>query len=167
MSSSKPSFFASFVSWFDNTATQPDTSSHHIDWWRVIPFVLMHLACFALIWVGFSTFALLFAIALYALRMFAITGFYHRYFAHKAFQTSRFGQFMFAILGATAVQRGPLWWAAHHRNHHAHSDQAIDAHSPVQHGFLWSHIGWFLSRANFSTQIDRVKNLLNFLNYAF
>ena len=102
MSPSKPSFFASFVSWFDNTATQPDTSSHHIDWWRVIPFVLMHLACFALIWVGFSTFALLFAIALYALRMFAITGFYHRYFAHKAFQTSRFGQFMFAILGATA-----------------------------------------------------------------
>ena len=167
MSPSKPSFFASFVSWFDNTATQSDTSSHHIDWWRVIPFVLMHLACFALIWVGFSTFALLFAIALYALRMFAITGFYHRYFAHKAFQTSRFGQFMFAILGATAVQRGPLWWAAHHRNHHAHSDQAIDAHSPVQHGFLWSHIGWFLSTANFSTHLERVKELAKFPELRF
>ena len=48
--------------------------------------------------------------------MFAITGFYHRYFSHKAFQTSRIGQFVFAVLGATAVQRGPLWWAAHHRN---------------------------------------------------
>ena len=167
MSPSKPSFFASFIGWFDNAATQPDTSSHHIDWWRVIPFVLMHLACFTLIWVGFSTFALVFAIALYALRMFAITGFYHRYFAHKAFQTSRFGQFMFAILGATAVQRGPLWWAAHHRNHHAHSDQAIDAHSPVQHGFLWSHIGWFLSTANFATHLERVKELAKFPELRF
>jgi stearoyl-CoA desaturase (Delta-9 desaturase) len=41
--------------------------------------------------------------------MFAITGFYHRYFAHKTFQTSRVGQFLFALIGATAVQRGPLW----------------------------------------------------------
>ena len=167
MSQPKPSRFASFISWFDNEATSSDASNHQIDWWRVIPFVLMHLACFALIWVGFSTFALIFAIALYAVRMFAITGFYHRYFAHKAFQTSRFGQFIFAILGATAVQRGPLWWAAHHRNHHAHSDQETDAHSPVQHGFLWSHIGWFLSTVNFATHLDRVKELAKFPELRF
>ena len=163
----KQSLFASFISWFDNEATSATVSNHHIDWWRVIPFVLMHLACFALIWVGFSAFALIFAIALYAVRMFAITGFYHRYFAHKAFQTSRLGQFIFAILGATAVQRGPLWWAAHHRNHHAHSDQETDAHSPVQHGFLWSHIGWFLSTVNFATHLDRVKELAKFPELRF
>ncbi|MBC7756573.1 MAG: acyl-CoA desaturase [Bdellovibrio sp.] len=163
----KKSRFASFISWFDNEATSTTASNHHIDWWRVIPFVLMHLACFALIWVGFSTFALIFALALYAIRMFAITGFYHRYFAHKAFQTSRFGQLIFAILGATAVQRGPLWWAAHHRNHHAHSDQETDAHSPVQHGFLWSHIGWFLSTVNFATHLDRVKELAKFPELRF
>ena len=163
----KQSLFASFISWFDNEATSATASNHHIDWWRVIPFVLMHLACLALIWVGFSTFALIFATALYAVRMFAITGFYHRYFAHKAFQTSRLGQFIFAILGATAVQRGPLWWAAHHRNHHAHSDQETDAHSPVQHGFLWSHIGWFLSTVNFATHLDRVKELAKFPELRF
>ena len=163
----KQSLFASFISWFDNAVASTDTENHHIDWWRVIPFVLMHLACFALVWVGFSVFALIFAIALYAIRMFAITGFYHRYFAHKAFQTSRFGQFLFAILGATAVQRGPLWWAAHHRNHHAHSDLETDAHSPVQHGFLWSHIGWFLSTANFATHLDRVKELAKFPELRF
>ena len=167
MSPNKPSFFASFISWFDNTATTTDTADHHIDWWRVIPFVLMHVACFAIVWVQWSWFAVVFAITLYALRMFAITGFYHRYFAHKAFQTSRFGQFIFAILGATAVQRGPLWWAAHHRNHHAHSDQETDAHSPVQHGFLWSHIGWFLSTANFGTHLDRVKELAKFPELRF
>ena len=138
-----------------------------IDFYRVIPFVLIHLACFALIWVGYSWFAVIFAIMLYVVRMFAITGFYHRYFAHKAFQTSRAGQFIFAVLGATAVQRGPLWWAGHHRHHHAHSDEQDDAHSPVQHGFLWSHIGWFLSRANFSTQFDRVKELAKFPELRF
>jgi len=164
--------FIRLVAWFDNEKVQAtladnQVAEHSIDWVRVVPFVLMHFACFALFWVGYSHFALAFAIALYAIRMFAITGFYHRYFAHKAFQTSRVGQFIFAVLGATAVQRGPLWWASHHRNHHAHSDESADAHSPVQHGFLWSHIGWFLSRANFSTQLDRVKELAQFPELRF
>jgi stearoyl-CoA desaturase (Delta-9 desaturase) len=104
---------------------------------------------------------------LYAVRMFAITAFYHRYFAHKSYQTSRAVQFVFALIGATAVQRGPLWWAAHHREHHIHSDQVPDAHSPVQHGFLWSHIGWFLSRSNFATKFDRVKELAKFPELRF
>ncbi len=157
------------TSWLDNNALSEDVRDEQqgIDYWRVIPFVAIHLACFSLFWVGYSAFAIIFAIVLYALRMFAITGFYHRYFSHKAFQTSRAGQFVFAVLGATAVQRGPLWWAAHHRNHHSHSDEEIDAHSPVQHGFLWSHIGWFLSRNNFHTQFDRVKELAKFPELRF
>ena len=165
----KSNFLSKISTWFDNNALQANkyVLDGSIDYWRVVPFVLMHIACFALLWVGYSTFSVLFAVALYALRMFAITGFYHRYFAHKAFQTSRTGQFIFALLGATAVQRGPLWWAAHHRNHHAHSDQETDAHSPVQHGFLWSHIGWFLSSANFHTQFERVKELAKFPELRF
>ena len=155
--------------WLDNSHYDMNTNvaENQIDWPRVIPFVSLHLACFGIIYVGFSWFALMFAIALYVIRMFAITAFYHRYFAHKAFKTSRIGQFIFAILGATAVQRGPLWWASHHRNHHAHSDEQTDAHSPFQHGFLWSHIGWFLSRANFSTKLDRVKELAHFPELRF
>ena len=169
MASKRP-FFTTLSSWLDNDALSENANleaEHRIDYWRVIPFVAMHLACFALFWVGYSVFAIIFAVALYAIRMFAITGFYHRYFSHKAFQTSRFGQFIFAVLGATAVQRGPLWWAAHHRNHHSHSDEENDAHSPVQHGFLWSHIGWFLSRSNFHTQFDRVKELAKFPELRF
>lgn len=155
--------------WLDNSHYDMNTNvaENQIDWPRVIPFVALHLACFGIIYVGFSWFALMFAVALYVIRMFAITAFYHRYFAHKAFKTSRIGQFIFAILGATAVQRGPLWWASHHRNHHAHSDELVDAHSPYQHGFLWSHIGWFLSRANFSTKLDRVKELAHFPELRF
>ena len=163
------SFFKTIINWLDNTTIDAslDAHDHHIDWLRVIPFVLLHLACFAVIWVEWSWFAVLFAVALYAIRMFAITGFYHRYFSHKAFQTSRTGQFLFAVLGSTAVQRGPLWWAAHHRNHHVHSDDLSDSHSPVQHGFLWSHIGWFLATANFSTKLDRVKELAKFPELRF
>lgn len=163
------SLFISLAGWLDNShyANNANVAENQIDWPRVIPFVCLHLACFGIIYVGFSWFACLFALALYILRMFAITAFYHRYFAHKAFKTSRIGQFIFAILGASAVQRGPLWWASHHRNHHAHSDEIVDAHSPHQHGFLWSHIGWFLSRANFSTQLERVKELAKFPELRF
>lgn len=162
--------FNKLIKWFDNNAVKIEggveieyANWQQIDWPRVIPFVLIHLACFAVFWVGFSWFALCFAIALYALRMFAVTGFYHRYFSHKAFHTSRFFQFILAVFGASAVQRGPLWWASHHRHHHVSSDEIDDAHSPVQHGFLWSHLGWFLSNKNFATQTERVKELAKFV----
>jgi stearoyl-CoA desaturase (delta-9 desaturase) len=91
--------------------------------------------------------------------MFAITAFYHRYFSHRAFRTTRVFQFILALIGATAVQRGPIWWASHHRHHHLYSDETEDAHSPVQHGFLWSHIGWFLSSKHFTAQTENVKEL--------
>lgn len=161
--------FHKIVSWFDNAEVEfaENATENSIDWLRVIPFVLLHLACLGVIWIETSWFSVIFAIALYALRMFAITGFYHRYFAHKTFQTSRVGQFVFALLGNTAVQRGPLWWAAHHRNHHVNADSPTDEHSPVQHGFLWSHMGWFLSRANFATRLDRVKELAKFPELRF
>ena len=155
------------IHWFDNEAVTPETltveSWADVDWLRVIPFIAMHLACFAVFWVGVSWFAVFFAILLYTIRMFAVTGFYHRYFSHKAFRTSRFIQFILAVLGASAVQRGPLWWASHHRHHHVNSDEYEDAHSPVQHGFLWSHLGWFLSNRHFATKTERVKELAKYL----
>ena len=133
-----------------------------VDWFRVLPFLIMHLMCFAVIWVGWSPVAVIVAAALYLLRMLAITGFYHRYFSHKSFKTSRGMQFIFAVLGATAAQRGPLWWASHHRHHHIHSDDEEDAHSPAQHGFLWSHMGWFTSSKNFPPKFKRIPDLVKF-----
>lgn len=161
--------FKKILSWFDNQAvhveeavTAAKNNWSEIDWVRVIPFLLLHVACLSVFWVGVSWFALGFALALYFVRMFAITGFYHRYFSHRAFHTSRPFQFILAVLGATAVQRGPLWWAAHHRHHHIYSDDHEDAHSPVQHGFLWSHFGWFLSSRHFVTHSHRVKEFSKF-----
>jgi stearoyl-CoA desaturase (Delta-9 desaturase) len=150
---------ATVAAWFDSDAATGAAADDGVDWARIVPFVAVHLACLAVLWVGVSTVAWATALALYALRMFAITGFYHRYFSHRAFKTSRVGQFVFALIGASAVQRGPLWWAAHHRHHHAHSDGPDDVHSPRQRGFLWSHVGWFLSRRYFAPDLARVRDL--------
>jgi len=143
--------------------SSPDASdgqgADRIDWLRVVPFIAMHVACVGVLWVGVSSIAVWTATGLYALRMFALTGFYHRYFAHKAFKTSRAVQFGFALLGATCVQRGPLWWAAHHRDHHRHADTEHDIHSPLRHGFLWSHMGWFLTARAFRTRWESIGDL--------
>ena len=150
--------------WFDTAAV--DTSDlqeiDRVDWVRVIPFLGLHLACLGAIWVGFSWFALWTALAMYCVRMFAITAFYHRYFSHKAFKTSRPVQFAFALLGAASVQRGPLWWAAHHRNHHRHSDTEHDLHSPVTRSLFWSHMGWFMSPRGFLTEHSSIPDLMKY-----
>ena len=157
------------LQWFDSWAEGPatDASETAIDWPRVIPFAAMHVACFAVIWVGWSPFAVAVAAALYVLRMFAITAFYHRYFSHRSFQTSRLTQFVFAFLGATSVQRGPLWWASHHRHHHRNSDQPSDVHSPIERGFFWSHVVWFLTRRNFSPRLELVRDFAKYPELRF
>jgi stearoyl-CoA desaturase (delta-9 desaturase) len=150
--------------WFDasaETATGDAADADRVDWLRAIPFIAMHCACLGVFWVGVSPFALAAATALYAIRMFALTGFYHRYFAHKTFRTSRAMQFVFAVIGSASVQRGPLWWAAHHRNHHRHADTERDLHSP-RYGFIWSHMGWFLTRRGFRTDWSVIADLARF-----
>ena len=106
----------------------------------------MHLACLGAFLTGVNTPALLLCGVTYFVRMFGITAGYHRYFAHRAYKTSRVFQFVLAWLGCSAVQKGPLWWAAHHRDHHRYSDTPADPHSPHETSFWWSHVGWILVR---------------------
>lgn len=138
-----------------------------IEFGRCVPFIILHAGCLGVIWVGWSWTAVAVAVALYFVRMFAITGLIHRYFCHRAYKTSRVGQFLFALFSLTAVQRGPLWWASVHRHHHAHSDEEVDAHSPHTKGFLWSHIGWLTCSSNFPTNYDRVRDLAKFPELVF
>jgi stearoyl-CoA desaturase (delta-9 desaturase) len=162
--------WTTLLRWFDawaGTDNANDMQPPRVDWARVVPFIFMHIMCLAVLWVGWSWTALVVAVSLYFIRMFAITAFYHRYFSHRTFKTSRRGQFVFAVLGSTAIQRGPLWWAAHHRHHHRHSDHPSDRHSPKQHGFLWSHMGWFTARANFRTDLQMVRDFAKFPELCF
>jgi stearoyl-CoA desaturase (Delta-9 desaturase) len=133
-----------------------------IEWLRCLPFVAIHAAVLLTIPAGWSGTAIGVAGALYLLRVFAITGFYHRYFSHRTFRTSRVFQFVMGVLGNTAVQRGPIWWAAHHRNHHRFSDRPGDRHSPRLLGFWRSHVGWFMTREGFATQTHYVKDWLQY-----
>ena len=137
----------------DAAATRP-----RVDWFRVTPFLAMHLACLAVLWVGFSWTALSVAVIVYFARVFGLTAFYHRYFSHRSFKTTRWFQFLGAVLASSAGQRGPIWWAAHHRAHHAHSDTEKDVHSPRQHGFWWSHMFWFTTKEAFQTEERLVKD---------
>jgi stearoyl-CoA desaturase (Delta-9 desaturase) len=137
--------------WFvsDASVIAGSGAPHRVDMIRCVPFIALHLSCLAVIWVGVSWFAAAVAVGLYVVRMFAITGFYHRYFSHRTFKTSRAFQFIMACIGASAAQRGPLWWAGHHRHHHNHSDDEHDTHSPRQRGFWMAHMGWFMTPAAF------------------
>lgn len=125
---------------------------------KIVPFIFMHLACFAVIFVGVSLPAVLLCIALYAVRMFGLTAGFHRYLSHRSFKTSRAFQFILALLGTMSVQKGPLWWAAHHRRHHKYTDQEGDIHSPVTDGFWWSHVGWVVSTKYDPTDWNAIKD---------
>src|SRR5262245_5661369 len=105
----------------------------------------MHVACLAVLLTGAHTLDFILCGLLYFIRMFGITAGYHRYFAHRTFKTSRPFQFVLAWLGCMSLQKGPLWWAAHHRDHHRYSDTENDPHSPIARGIWWSHLGWVLS----------------------
>ncbi|NDH24208.1 MAG: hypothetical protein EBY49_09745, partial [Actinobacteria bacterium] len=114
-----------------------------------------------------SAFAVGLMLLTYAIRVLGITVGYHRYFSHRAFRCGRGTQFALALMGASAVQRGPLWWAAHHRHHHKHSDGPEDAHSPVQDSFLWSHMLWFLSTGNYRSRTELISDFAKFPELRF
>jgi stearoyl-CoA desaturase (Delta-9 desaturase) len=129
-------------------------------WIDNIPFWGVHLvALVGACMVGISWAAVAWLAATFFIRMFGITAGYHRYFSHRAYKTSRPFQFLMALLGVTSVQKGPLWWASHHRRHHKYSDEPMDVHSPRQRGFWWSHVGWILVKRHSKTEWDRIKDL--------
>jgi len=125
-------------------------------------FGLLHLAALAVLLVPYRPSLLVLALGLYGLRMFGITAGYHRYFSHRAFRLGRPAQFLLAFLAQSSGQKGVLWWASHHRDHHRYSDQAEDIHSPVTSSFLWSHVGWVLSDRFDHTDFEKVKDLARY-----
>ncbi len=131
-------------------------------------FLVVHVAAVAgIAALGFSWKGVALCVASYYLRMFAITAGFHRYFSHRSYRLARVPQFLLALLGQTAAQKGVLWWASHHRHHHKYSDRPEDIHSPVQNGFWWSHIGWILSGLYDETDFTRIPDLAKFPELRF
>jgi stearoyl-CoA desaturase (delta-9 desaturase) len=128
-----------------------------------IPFWGVHVAAIVGLflvpwnWAGFGL-----CMAMYAVRMFGITGGYHRYFSHRTYKMGRVMQFLMALLGTTAAQKGVLWWASNHRRHHKHSDDPMDMHSVRQDGFFHSHVGWIIARDYEETDFARIKDFAKY-----
>ncbi len=119
---------------------------YHFD--AIIAFGPLHLACLFVLWMPFKWSYLAWLAVTYSIRMFAVTAGYHRYFSHRSYKLDRVTQFLLAFLAQTSAQKGILWWAAHHRLHHRHSDTKDDVHSPLYKGLWWSHIGWLVSNGS-------------------
>jgi stearoyl-CoA desaturase (delta-9 desaturase) len=127
-----------------------------------IPFYLLHVSALAAILTGVDAADLWLCLGLYLLRMFGVTAGYHRYFAHKSFKTSRVFQFILAFIAQTSAQRGILWWASHHRNHHRFSDTAQDVHSPARTSFWYAHFGWVIDPENHETDYDGIADFTKY-----
>ena len=121
----------------------------------VLPFAGLVATIVALWGWGFTWTHLFVMIGLYVATGFGITIGFHRLFTHKSFETNRFCQAVFAIIGSMAVEGPVFTWVATHRRHHQHSDDEQDPHSPHLHGEgykgllkgMWhSHCGWLFDK---------------------
>lgn len=126
-----------------------------------LPFIGVHVACIGVLWYPPTAGLVALAASGYALRMWAVTAGYHRYLAHRAYRTGRALQFVLAVLGASALQRGPLWWASWHRRHHKYSDQPGDPHTP-RRGFWYAHVGWIFDGTHEFGDYSNVRDLARF-----
>lgn len=133
----------------------------------LLAYIFTHFACLGVFYFDTSLRAIKIGVSCFFVRMLGLSVGYHRYFAHRAFKTSRAFQFLLALLGALSMQRGPLWWAQTHRHHHRHADTPEDLHSPHYQGFLYSHSGWFLDRKNRDTVSTKVPDLACFPELVF
>lgn len=127
----------------------------------VVPFALIHGGAIASLGLGVTVEHMVLFLSVFAAQGLGITTGYHRYFAHRSFKTSRVFQFVLAVQGTLAVQKGVLWWTAHHRRHHRCTDTEGDPHSP-RDGLFWSHMGWFLSPAAENTDLAMVRDLARY-----
>jgi stearoyl-CoA desaturase (Delta-9 desaturase) len=141
-------------------------SDERVNWAHSIPFFLVHLLCFAVVFTGITTTALVLFVALFFGRAFFVTAGYHRYFSHKTFKLNRFWQFVFAFMAESTAQKGVLWWAGNHRHHHRYSDTEKDLHSPLK-GFWWSHVGWILADKYKPTPTDSIKDFAKYPELRF
>jgi stearoyl-CoA desaturase (delta-9 desaturase) len=140
-----------------------------VEWIKYVPYFGIQIMVLGVFLVPLTWACVILAVLSYSVRMFAITAFYHRYFSHRTFKASRITQTLGAAVGCSAGQRGPLWWAAHHRIHHRQSDTDEDQHSPQKKGFMWSHMLWFMTVGAKVTPVKEVPDLhklpeLRFLN---
>ncbi|WP_026100590.1 fatty acid desaturase [Synechococcus sp. PCC 7336] len=79
---------------------------------------------------------------------------YHRLLTHRSFQVPKWLEYIIATIGALALQGGPIFWVAGHRQHHAFTEDIDKDPYSAKRGFWWSHMLWMLypHQESFSNQ---------------
>ena len=85
-----------------------------------------------------------------------ITMGYHRLFAHKAYKTTPFVEWVLMIFGSMALENTILKWCSDHRIHHTKAETKEDPYS-ITEGFWHAHIGWIVK--NGSSENNRVRGV--------
>ncbi|HJU22813.1 MAG TPA: fatty acid desaturase [Casimicrobiaceae bacterium] len=137
-------------------------------WFSTLRVLERHVgALFAIAFVPLTGPLLALAAASFAIRMFAIEGINHRYFSHRAYKASRPVQFVLALLASQTGQRGSLWWASKHREHHKHAETQLDPHSPATHSFFESYVAWFRRPHHAATDLDAIADFAKYPELRF
>ncbi len=119
----------------------------------IIPFLGLLVAVGSIPYIGIDPIVIWLSIAMYILTTLGLELGFHRYFSHRAFQTTTPIRAILAIFGSMAGVGHIIHWVSHHRGHHQGSDLPGDPHSPhlnaegqdlqgIQ-GLWHAHIGWF------------------------
>ncbi len=132
-------------------------------WFMVARIVERHVGTIAaLLFFPLSLPLVALCVASYGVRILGADAIYHRYFAHRSYHVGRITQFVLALIGAQSGQRGPLWWAVTHRDHHKYVESERDPHSPVAHPLMYAAFGWFVARENTPTNFDAIPDFAEY-----
>lgn len=69
---------------------------------------------------------------------------YHRLLTHRSLHVPKGLEYEIALIGALALQGGPIFWVAGHRRHHTYTEDIDKDPYSAKRGFWWSHMGWLL-----------------------
>ena len=161
--------------WFDHSELStrpkepavPQDPAQACDWVRITPFLVMHAACLAVIWVGFSWVAL-------AVTLGPVPG------AHVRDHGLLSPLFLSPHLQDLA-RRAVHFWLAWRLGRAARTDLVGRASPPSSRALrqaggralagatrvLRSHMGWFMSHKHFAADLSRVKDLLKYPELRF
>lgn len=126
-------------------AAPPAKDRVRVRWAYALSIVAVHilalLACspWFFSWTGLIACGL----GLYVFGTLGVNVCFHRLLTHRSFACSKRLEQALALLGVCCLQEGPGRWVAIHRQHHQHSDEQPDPHSPLV-AFLWGHVGWLV-----------------------
>lgn len=121
-----------------------------LNWTSVTFFAAVHALALLAPWF-FSWSAL--GVAIFLHWLFGSIGIclgYHRLLTHRSLQVPKGLEYVLALIGALALQGGPIFWVAGHRRHHVYTEDVDKDPYSARRGFWWSHMGWlFYKRPEF------------------